>query len=111
MEPVTDELVKDMVREIVIAVSPERVYLLGSRARGTSTEDSDIDLLVVEKGGSDRDEEHVSKSIRLRRRLRKFRISKDILVFSEDEIEKWRSVRNHVVAAALEEGVLVYERL
>lgn len=110
METVTDEIVRDMVREIVTEVSPARVYLFGSRARGTYRTDSDIDLLVVERSDSDRYSGHLSTSIRLRRRLRGFRVPKDIIVFSEDEMEKWRSTRNHVVAAALEEGVLLYER-
>lgn len=38
------------VRRIVEATDPDAVVLFGSRARGTHTADSDVDLLVVHSG-------------------------------------------------------------
>jgi uncharacterized protein len=40
------------------ASSPAKVMLFGSYARGDAREDSDIDLLVIEKEISDKDEEY-----------------------------------------------------
>lgn len=37
----------EMVRRLVEAYEPDRVYLFGSRARGDSGPDSDYDVLVV----------------------------------------------------------------
>ena len=37
-----------MVKAIVDEVAPEQVILFGSRARGDTTADSDVDLVVVE---------------------------------------------------------------
>ena len=44
----SEELIQRMVETIVQEVGPQRIYLFGSRARGTFTEDSDVDLLIVE---------------------------------------------------------------
>ncbi len=40
------------------ASSPAKVILFGSYARGEAREDSDIDLLVIEKEIADKDEEY-----------------------------------------------------
>ena len=37
-------------------------------------------------------------------------VSKDILVYSRAEVEYWRDSLNHVVARALREGRVLYER-
>lgn len=42
-----DPLLADMVRRLVAAYQPERVYLFGSRARGDAGPDSDYDLLII----------------------------------------------------------------
>jgi hypothetical protein len=43
----TDSRLDDIVRRLVDAYRPERVYLFGSRARGEGGPESDYDLLVV----------------------------------------------------------------
>jgi predicted nucleotidyltransferase len=47
VEPVTDDLLREITRQIVTAFAPEAVILFGSRAYGQPEPDSDIDLLVV----------------------------------------------------------------
>jgi len=44
---VTDPRLADLVRRLVEAYRPERIYLFGSHARGDAATDSDYDLLVV----------------------------------------------------------------
>ena len=44
----SDTLIKGMVEAIVREVRPHRIYLFGSRASGSYTADSDVDLLIVE---------------------------------------------------------------
>ncbi|HSN75706.1 MAG TPA: nucleotidyltransferase domain-containing protein [Anaerolineae bacterium] len=43
----TTELIADMTARIARDFDPLRIILFGSHARGDSTPDSDIDLLVV----------------------------------------------------------------
>lgn len=110
MVRVSEQLIDEMVRTIVDEVGPRRVYLFGSYACGNQTADSDIDLLIVEDEGFGPDRNRWSELKRIRRALRPFRISKDILVYSQDEFETWEKSVNHIVARAAREGKLVYER-
>lgn len=42
-----DDTIVEIIRRLVDHFGPERIYLFGSAARGESTEDSDLDFLVV----------------------------------------------------------------
>ncbi len=106
---IAKDVLEEMVRAIVEAVKPERIYLFGSVARGEATEDSDIDLLIVE------DDNFSSRSRwrelrRIRDVLTPFPQSKDILLYSRDEMAYWQDALNHVAAHAVREGTLLYER-
>ena len=110
MAAVTDRLLQQMVDDIVREVHPERIYLFGSRARGEAREDSDVDLLVVEdrEFSPERSEHH--EMARIGELLAHYPMAKDILVYSSAEVERRRNWLNHVVARALREGRLLYER-
>ena len=43
-----DTVLQEVVARIVAAGDPQRIVLFGSRARYDNSEDSDIDLLVIE---------------------------------------------------------------
>lgn len=111
MKPVAiDQLLPKMVETIVTEVDPEQVILFGSHARGDASEDSDVDLIVVETEPFDKDRDRGAEAVRLWRALTGFAVSKDILVYSRDEVEYWRDSLNHVLARALREGRVLYER-
>jgi predicted nucleotidyltransferase len=42
-----DPILAEMIRRLVAAVRPQRIYLFGSRARGEGGAHSDYDLMVV----------------------------------------------------------------
>lgn len=106
----TDALLDRMVKAIVDEVAPEQVILFGSRARGGAAADSDVDLVVVEAAPFGPGRDRRAEAARLWRALADFGVSKDILVYSSDEVEYWRDSLNHVLARALREGVVLYER-
>jgi predicted nucleotidyltransferase len=110
MVPVTDELLRRMVAVIVEEVEPEQVYLFGSHARGDATERSDVDLLVVERDSFGPERSRRKEAGRLYRVLAHFGVPKDILVYTAEEVERRRDGRNNVVARALREGRLLYDR-
>ena len=110
MTPVTETLLQEMTDVIVEAVNPQRIILFGSHARGQAGPDSDLDLLVVEDHPFGPDRSRRQEMARIRKALSSFRIPKDILVYSADEVEKWRNSLNHVVSHSLREGKLLYER-
>ena len=107
---VTDDLLNDMVRAIVAEVDPEQIILFGSRARGDAREDSDVDLLVIESAPFGKGRSRRREVARLYQVLSEFDISTDILVYSRDEVEHWRDSLNNIVARALREGRVLYER-
>ena len=105
MRPVTD-LLAEVVRRIVEVASPERIILFGSAARGDAGPDSDIDLLVVLPEAPNKRQ----AAIEIRRALRDFPVSKDIIVTTLDEIARRGDLIGPVLRPALREGKVLYAR-
>ena len=93
-----------MVDTIVSEVDPVRIVLFGSQARGNADDTSDVDLLIVVDEPFRNGRERVESMTRLWRALSNIRGPKDLLVYSRDEVERWRDTSNHVVARGLREG-------
>ena len=110
MIPVTDGLLGEMVQAIVDEVDPEQVILFGSRARGDQREHSDVDLIVVEAEPFGPERSRHKELVRLYHALAGFRVPADVLVYSHDDVDYWRDSLNHVLARALREGKVLYER-
>ena len=110
MIEVNEQILNEMVQGIVREVDPEQVILFGSCLRGQATNDSDVDLMIIEREAFSETRNRGQELARIRRALSSFRVPKDVLVFSADEVAKWRNSLNHIIAAALREGKLLYER-
>ena len=110
MTQATNDLLKKIVRVIVGEVDPYQIILLGSRARGDFDENSDIDLVVLESKAFGDGRSRHREEVRLYRALAGFHVSKDILVYTREDAEYWRDSLNHVLARALREGRVLYER-
>lgn len=108
--PGVDALIRAMARALVDEADPEQVILFGSRARGESGPDSDVDLIVVEREPFGTRRSRRAEMHRLDNALRPFPVPSDVLVYSLDEVEYWGDSINHVLARALREGVVLYER-
>ena len=99
-----------MVQAIVDATDPEQVILFGSRARGADKASSDVDLLIVHSEPFRAGRSRYRETVRAYEALSGMGVAKDILVYSRPEVEYWRDSLNHVVARALREGRVLYER-
>jgi predicted nucleotidyltransferase len=97
IEEATIRRAVDLLRQ---AAPGATIIMFGSRARGQSREDSDLDLLVVEPQVSARREEMV----RLRDLLRPLRIPADLLVVSQKTFEAWADTPGTVLYEAAREG-------
>ena len=107
---VTDPLIEQMVQAIVAEVDPEQVILFGSRGRGDERENSDVDLIVVEAEPFGPGRSRHQEMVRLYHALAGFFVPADVLVYSHADVAYWRDSLNHVLARALREGKVLYER-
>ena len=110
MPDLGDALLDRMIRTLVAEADPEQVILFGSRARGDARPDSDVDLLVVESEPFGAGRCRHAETVRLCQALPATPVARDILVYSRDEIERWRGSLNHVAARALREGRVLYAK-
>lgn len=106
MKQITPQVLEEMSRRLVAALDPDMVVLFGSRARGDSRADSDVDLLIVR----DSSEPKHKRAIAAYRALRGMGVPKDILWVTPGEAEEWRDVANNVVTRGLREGKVLYEK-
>lgn len=110
MLQVTDQLIQEMTDIIVRGVNPRKVVLFGSHARGEARPGSDLDFLVIEDGPFGPGRAREDEMVKLWDLFFEYSVPMDFLVYSPDEIEKWQSAPNHVVAHALKDGKVLYER-
>lgn len=104
--PVTDALLAEAVERIRAAGDPLKVVLFGSHARGTARPESDLDLLIVEESTLPR----YRRAPRYLRALVGLHPTKDVVVWTPDEIAEWASVPQSFITTVLQEGRVLYEQ-
>ena len=102
---IDEQTLQQVVKRIVAAAQPSRVILFGSYGRGDAAEDSDLDLIVIERHVDNRGEEMV----RLRGAVGHIGVGVDVLVYSETEYERRSQVPGTVLYWARKEGRPLYE--
>jgi len=101
---IDEKLLKSVVDRILAVAKPQRIILFGSAATGNMTQDSDLDLLVIEDGFSDRRKE----SIRLRSALKDLMISVDIFPMTPERFEETKDVIGGLAYPANKYGEVIY---
>jgi predicted nucleotidyltransferase len=101
----SERSIQQAVQRIVKAAQPRRVILFGSYARGQASADSDLDLIVVLSGTPNKHREMA----RLRSAVGMVGVGVDVLVFSEEELQRRSRVPGTVAYWATKEGRVVYE--
>ena len=72
--------------------------------------ESDVDLIVIESEPFGPGRRRLDEMQRLYRALSGFLVPIDLLVYSKADVEYWRDSLNYVLARALREGRVLYER-
>lgn len=97
----TIEKIVDNIRAVE---NPLRIILFGSYARGSSTFDSDLDLLIIKKQVKSR----LKESLLIRNALREIRLPKDILVTSQEEFDFYKHQFGSIYKDINENGIVIY---
>ncbi len=101
---VESTVIDDLIRRIVAAASPLRVILFGSAVRRENLIDSDIDVLVVVPNGTHR--RHAAQAVY--KQIIGFGRPVDVIVATEEDLEKYGDDYGMVFFPALREGREIY---
>lgn len=102
----SEETLEQLTAAIVNAVAPMRIILFGSAARGEMRAKSDLDVLVVVADGEHRG--HAAEAIYCAKPRRTRPL--DLVVATESDVERQRDAPWYVIAPALREGRVLYDR-
>ena len=100
-----DPVLAEIVRRLIAAYQPDRIYLFGSKARGDADADSDYDLMVVVPD----DASPPRRRSRLAyQALRGTGIAADVLVWTRSLFDRRARVVTSLPATVLREGRLLH---
>lgn len=105
MKILDQEILDEATRQLVGEFRPEEIWLFGSHAWGEPDEGSDLDLMVVV---SESEEPPVRRAQRAHRCLRGLAASKDLIVKTHAELERFRNVPASLEAEILGRGRRIY---
>jgi predicted nucleotidyltransferase len=99
-----DEILKETLQRILKVVKPKKVILFGSAALGSMGANSDIDLLVVVPSGVHR--RRTAQNIY--RNMVGVGFAADIVVVTEDDVERYGNRPGMIIMQAVDEGRILY---
>ena len=101
----------DLLKDVIVkTMQPEKIYLFGSYANGTANEHSDLDIMIEV---SHTDVPHVERNLEVWTEMSKtgkLIFPKDIFVYTSDEINQYRDIKNSFINLALFNSKSLYER-
>ena len=105
-----DITVKEKIDRIVETIAknykPEKIILFGSHAYGNPTGESDIDLLVIKHSKLPR----YKRAREIRKHLWDItEMPTDILVYTPEEVDEWKNVKESFITSVVKKGKSVYE--
>lgn len=106
-EKITPDLVEYIVQKIVREISPEKIILFGSYARGDYDQDSDLDIFVIHEGPE--------PNRKIRRRIEAAlwgrRFPMDLIVRSPREVEwNFKAKNPFYLYHVFQDGKVLYEK-
>jgi predicted nucleotidyltransferase len=101
-----DKRIEVLKHKIVEFGHPDKIILFGSHARGTATDDSDVDLLVI--GPSDLPQRQ--RQVRFRKALFGSGVPYDLIALTPEEVELRLQRNGPFIREILSTGKVIYER-
>lgn len=100
-----DPVLAEVVRRLVEAYRPERIYLFGSVARGDAGPDSDYDILVVVRDDAPEERRRSRLAYEV---LWGTGVAADVLVWSLGQFESRVHLASSLPATVIREGKLLH---
>ena len=101
---VDESILSEVVRRVLAVAKPDRIILFGSAATGQMTQDSDIDLLIVEPMGKNRHEE----SVAITNAIGDVSFAVDVKIISLERFESTKNVIGGIAYPAHKYGGILY---
>ena len=95
---------KEMLPVLRTQYRVKTLEVFGSFVRGDEEDNSDLDLLVIMPS----DEPMHKRVLPIRKLLRDVHVPKDIIVYTPDEVEKWKNVTNAFITSIMKKGKVIY---
>jgi predicted nucleotidyltransferase len=100
-------VINEVTKRLVKVYNPIAIYIFGSYSWGTPTPDSDLDLLIV----IDKSEEkNYTRPVAGHKALADLDISKDIIVYTQEEFEELSRKKSTLAFKIKKEGSKIYAR-
>lgn len=104
---ISAQTIEEVKQKLIKTYKPLEIYIFGSYAWGCPDEDSDLDLLIIiEKYDKNRHQTLVDGH----KALMYMDISKDILVLTQEEFEKYSVDRRMLYFKIKQQGTKIYAR-
>ena len=100
------EIINKVTSILKNGLSPKRIILFGSYSRGDYQNSSDLDILLIMPNGTNRRK----TAVEAYKLLGALGISKDIVVVTEEDVEKYGELPGTVLEPALAEGKVLYDK-
>jgi predicted nucleotidyltransferase len=105
MKTIPPGLLEQAVERLKAEFQPEEIYLFGSHAWGTPTEDSDVDLMIIVKESNERP---IRRMQRAHHCLGGMGFAKDVLVQTRAEFDRYRHLKAALSHQIFEQGKKLY---
>lgn len=98
--------INEIISKIALHFDPDKIILFGSYASGNTTNDSDLDLLIIQETELPRHK----RSFDIQKSLKGSMIPMDILVYTIKEFEEERNQKNSFLHSLIQNSEILYER-
>ena len=107
MKTIQPGILEEAVERLKKEFQPDEIYLFGSHAWGTPSEDSDVDLMVIVPSS---DERPIRRMQRAHRCLRGIGFAKDVLVNTRAEFDRYRHLSASLSHKIFQDGRKLYAK-
>jgi predicted nucleotidyltransferase len=97
--------IQEVINTIIVGYRPSKIIIFGSYAKGTATESSDLDLLIIK----DTEEPKYRRAVSVRKLFSSQPCAMDILVYTPKEYDHLLHYKSLMPYIATKEGKILYE--